>query len=269
MIMRVIPAENPGQFQVAVVMGTVLRPSLLRAVQSVFDQRLEGSGQLLIGIDLALGERQLLDEIASRRPERWSLAILDPGYSTSERHGGLHPARDGGALRTVLSYLAHSRYVAYLDDDNWWAPTHLASLLAAVAGGQWAFSKRWFADPESLQPLAVDEWESVGPDRGVYRARFGGFVDPNTLLIDKVACEPVLRWWSMPLPGDPKGMSADRQVFDRLRRQYRGVATGQATCYYRLDPRDDVHHNRLTLIARARGGAAGSQPQSRHDEVLP
>lgn len=246
------PIGRCSPYQVAVVIPTILRPSLRQAVQSVFAQRLAGPGQLLIGVDRVLGDPKILDEIRAMRPANWTVDVFDPGYSTSIRHGGLHPAKDGGALRTILSYAANSRYVAYLDDDNAWTHDHLPSLLAAIGGYDWAYSARWFADPITLEPLCMDNWESVGPDRGVFREKLGGFVDPNTLLIDKLACEPVLRWWAIPVQGDPKGMSADRNVFNQLKARYRGVATNRPTCVYRLNPGDGLHKMRMEKIHQAK-----------------
>jgi WD40 repeat protein len=235
-------------FDAAVVIPTILRPSLWRAVESIFRQRFAWRIQILIGIDKPVGDRAVLDEICRECTAHCVVSILELGYSTSIRHGGLYPARDGGVLRTILSYAAHSRYVAYLDDDNWWAENHLASLLEAVQGHDWAYSWRWFVDPDTPRPLCIDTWESVGSDAGIFREKFGGFVDPNTLLLDKLACEPVLRWWSIPLPDDAVGMSADRQVFRLLRTQYRGRATGQATCYYRMDPKDGMQPLRQRMM---------------------
>ena len=247
--------KKPERYDVAVVTPTTLRPTLKQAVQSVFAQRFDGTGQLLLGIDQVSGDRKILDELLANRPPHWTIAIFDPGYSTSVRHGGLHAARDGGALRTILSYAANSRFVAYLDDDNAWSADHLASLLKTIAGFDWAYSARWFADPETLEPLCEDIWESVGPDRGVFRESFGGFVDPNSMLIDKQACESVLRWWAVPMQGDVKGMSADRNVFSVLRTNFRGVATRLATCYYRLDPSDGLHGKRMEKIQQTKAVA--------------
>jgi predicted O-methyltransferase YrrM len=186
------------------------------------------------------------------------VTVFDPGYSTSVRHGGVHASRDGGALRTLLSYAAHSRLVAYLDDDNWWAPDHLAAITAAAAGRAWAYSLRWYVDRESAEPLCVDRWESVGPDAGCFRDRFGGWVDPNCLLIDKLACEPALRLWSVPLPGDATQLTGDRHVFSDLRLRGPAGGTGRATVYYTLTPGDIMHRRRLEWIAAARGPAQPS-----------
>jgi len=233
-------ANSARQFDAAVVIPTLLRPSLLQAVRSVFAQQGISSVQVLIGIDKPLGDVKIIDQIKSESPANCLVSVLDLGYSTSVRHGGIHLAQDGGALRTILSYAANSRYVAYLDDDNWWANDHLATLKERIQGFDWAFSKRWFVDPNTLQPICVDEWESLGPDAGVYQAKFGGFVDPNTLMIDKIACEPALRLWCFPMPGEEKGMSADRMVFRYLRQQAKWCCTGKATCFYRLNA-DERH----------------------------
>jgi FkbM family methyltransferase len=245
-------SQDAQQFQVAVVIPTILRSTLMEAVESVFAQRIDGPAQLLIGVDCPLGDPQILEEIQSRKPDNWHLSVFDPGYSTSVRHGGFHAAKDGGALRTILSYTANSRYVAYLDDDNAWSPDHLPSLLDAIRGFDWAYSHRWFADSETLEPLCEDTWESVGIGKGIFSDRLDGFVDPNTLLIDKLVCESVLPWWSIPFPDDAKGMSADRNVFQMLKSRYRGKGTLKATCYYRLDSRDDLHAMRLERIGQAR-----------------
>ena len=235
-------------FDAAVVIPTILRPTLLRSVKSVFSQTLPGRVQVLIGIDNANGDRQILDALHAACPERFGITVVDPGYSTSVRHGGLHPARDGGVLRTVLSYLANSRYVAYLDDDNWWENEHLADLHRAIEGVAWSFSHRWYVDSESGKKICIDRWESLGPGKGVFSEKAAGFVDPNSLMIDKLICEPVLRWWSRPLPGDNNGMSSDRHVFAELSQNYPYRETGKATCNYVMDPTDRLHRFRQSWI---------------------
>jgi len=244
---------------VAVVMPTLLRPSLLRAVESVYAQNFPGTIHLLIGVDRRDGDARVIDAIRRKCPDRVTVTVLDPGYSTSAWNGGVHPARDGGALRTVLSYLANARLLAYLDDDNWWAADHLSSLARAVEGKAWAYSLRWYVDAETQRPLCVDEWESVGPDRGVYAAKAGGFVDPNCLMIDKLACEPVLRLWSNPMFPE-SGDGADRNVFRALRSDYDGAATGLATAYYVIHPADPVHPYRQGWIAEKTGGKGPAAP---------
>src|SRR5579885_3493148 len=224
-------------FDAAVVIPTVLRPTLKAAVQSIFRQSFPGRLQILIGIDRAIGDPRILDEILAERPERHAVTLLDPGYSTSMRNGGVHLDGLGGTMRAILSYMANSRYVAYLDDDN------------------------WFADETSRRPVGIDTFESVGPGQGVYTAGLGGWVDPNCLMIDKVNCEPVLRCWSAQFPFRGTNWSSDRSVFDALRHR-RWISTGEPSVFYAMHTHDRNHAERMKYL---RENAAARKPPAAGD----
>jgi hypothetical protein len=249
-------------FDVAVVMPTIMRPELKDALRSVFAQTFQGRIHVLIGIDRKEADLSMLDAACVGRPANCVVQVLYPGYSTSVRNGGLSPARDGGVLRCVLSYLANSPYIAYLDDDNWWRSDHLRLLHAAMTNADWAFSLRWFVHPASRRAICIDQWESLGPGLGAFNTEFGGFVDANCLMLNKLTCEPVVCEWNRPLAGDPKGMSADRNVFNVLLRYFRGAGTSQPTVFYTMDPADDRHELRVSLM-----GSAYHQAASAHGEV--
>jgi hypothetical protein len=235
-------------FDAAIVIATIMRPSLGPALRSIFQQSFRGRTQIVLGIDKVVGERGFLDEVLKERPPHQAVTLLDLGYSTARPNGGLHPDPWGGALLTILSYVANGRHVAYLDDDNWLAPRHIETLLAAIQGKDWAYSLRWYAEEHTGRPLCIDEWESVGPDRGVYAVRFGGFVDNSCLMIDKLNCEPALRLWSRPFKLPEGGYApADRSFFEELRkRPY--ACTGEATSFYTLQASDFNHAERMALI---------------------
>jgi hypothetical protein len=234
-----ISASKQKLADVAVVIPTVLRPSLLRAVRSVFNQSLAGHIQILIGIDYRQGEANLLDTLAYECPPNVTLTTLDLGYSTSRRHGGFYPNYYSGALRTILSYAANSKYVAYLDDDDWWGRHHLSSLLSAISNKDWAFSYRWLVDRETGWPICRDEWDSVGPGVGINQQRFGGFVSPSNLLLNKDTCHFILPYWSLSPFAD--GTGEDRLVFQALLKHPSRAATGKYTCYYEI-PREVQEH---------------------------
>src|SRR5262249_753 len=113
-------------------------------------------------------------------------------------------------------------------------------------GKDWAFTLRWFVDPETNEPLCVDRWESTGPGAGAFLKKFGGFVDPNCLMIDKLRCPAVPPLWSVPLK--PRRPTADRPVFDPLRQSRSFGATGAATAYYVTNSHDENHGIRLRWI---------------------
>lgn len=234
-------------FDAAVLITTIVRPTLKDALLSVFRQTHPGRIQIMLGIDKALGDRGVLEEALTYRPPNQVVTLLDPGYSTSMRHGGVHPNPWGGAIPTILGYLANSRYIAPLADDNWMHEQHLATLLAAIGGRDWAFSMRWYVDDTTRKPLCIDLWESVGPDAGVYAETFGGFVDPNCMLIDKQRCEPVLAQRTRTFMSPVGAAPSDRGVFEELRRRP-WICTGQPTSYYTIQPSDANHESRMTLI---------------------
>src|ERR1700746_3605535 len=81
---------------VAVIMPTVLRKTITDSLRSVFRQDFAGRIHVLIGIDRPDGDIGLIEQACAERPSRCCVQVIYPGYSTSLRHGGLHPARDGG-----------------------------------------------------------------------------------------------------------------------------------------------------------------------------
>jgi hypothetical protein len=234
-------SQTPAE--VAVVLQTILRPSLERAVRSVFHQDFIGRIHLLIGVDVHQGDQSLLDRLAADCPSHVAMTIVDPGYSTSRRHGGVYPNYFGGSLRTVLSYLANSRLVAYLDDNDWFAADHLSQLKKAIRGNDWAWSGRWLVHPATLTPICRDEWDSVGERPGINADRYGGFVQPSGLMLDKEACHFVLPFWS--LAAFPDGSGEDRLVFNELR-SLQGAATDRFTAFCTLSEQalQSDHHQR-------------------------
>jgi len=244
------------QFDFSVVMPSILRPTVTDAISSVFAQDFSGRVQLLIGVDAPVGDLQVVDETCRKLPPHHAVLIFYPGYSTSRRHRGVHFAWDGGALRTILSYLANSRYISYLDDDNWYAKHHLSSMYESIQGHDWAYSLRWYVHPSSRRPVCEDRWESIGPVSTGTSFDATGWVDPNCLAIDKVACEALLPWWSIPLRNSTYAMDADRNVFRILTTEFRGRGTNQATVFYTLTESDPFRHPlRLKMIGAERYAA--------------
>lgn len=232
----------------SVIMPSILRPSIERAMHSIYAQTLTGTIQVMVGLDGGRERISLLQKLINERPVHVAMTLLDPGYSTSRQRGGMHGAFDGGALRTILSYAANSALLANLDDDNWWAPDHLEGLVKAIEGKDWAFSKRWFVAPDGETVLCRDDWESVGPGKGVFLERFGGFSDTNTMLIDKTRLEHVLRLWGIPIAGEEHtGIGSDRNVFAALKDRPFG-ASDLASSYYVVDAEDAMQNSRVRRV---------------------
>jgi len=106
-------------------------------------------------------------------------------------------------------------------------------------------------DPMEGLRAAMRAVDAYYQERGIFQERFGGFVDPSCLMLNKVTCEAVLPLWNCPLRNDPKAMSADRNVFNALSRHFRVAGTDQPTVFYRLDPEDGLQPLRRKLIGPA------------------
>ena len=234
-------------YDVSVVMPSIGRRELLKALGSIFEQNVNRI-QVLIGIDKPDNDLSFLNLFLVNCPKNVTVNVIYPGYSTSIRHGGITKARDGGALRSFLTQAANSKYIAYLDDDNWWSKNHLEDLLLAIKNKAWAFSLRYFVYPLPETRMVLDQWESVGPGKGVFLKNFGGFVDPNTLMIDKTLCWECVSLWNFPLGNDPQGMSADRNIFNYLKGHSEPGETGKGTVFYRITPGDSNHQNRMYAL---------------------
>lgn len=207
------------------------------------------------------GDPALIDQIRAECPERVAVTYLDLGYSTSVAHGGTGPNPYGGNLRAILSYAANSDLICYLDDDNWWAPNHVSDLIAAIDGFDWAFAYRWFVDGANDRVLCVDDFQSVGPGRGVYKDTFEGFVDTNCLMINRRACMGVFSNWTVPLFGD--GTGEDRRVFAVPRQGYSVAWTGKPSVFYRLHAGRGVSPAREQVFEQR--GITMAEPQSKMD----
>jgi glycosyltransferase involved in cell wall biosynthesis len=70
----------------------------------------------------------------------------------------------GHRVYAAFSHLVNTEFICFLDQDNWFDPEHLASLVAAVQGQgwEWGFGLRRVVDPAGV-PLIDDESQSIGP----------------------------------------------------------------------------------------------------------
>ena len=251
------------QVDASVVIITVGRDSLLRAVRSVFHQTHSGILQILIGVDAELFQPvvPLIEKLIQESPVNIFITPIHMGYSTSVRHGGVHTSHFGGSLRTALSFLAASQYVTYLDDDDWYEPNHIESLLKAIDGHPWAFTLSNYADSNTNAILGVDTIESVGPGRGVFQEKFGGFVRPSALMLDKIKLSHLLHLWS--ISPFPTGDGEDRLIFMQLLKYMDYGETRIPTVNCALDPHDGMHGERMKSLGLGNKTIEGKQQTTR------
>lgn len=106
---------------VTVIIPTVLRPELERALESVRAQDYRGTVEVLVVADVPA------DAVVGRAP------VLQGGERILVTGGGMR----GGGARNLGVRTAQGEWVAYLDDDDEWTPEHLSSLFNRVRSGNW------------------------------------------------------------------------------------------------------------------------------------
>lgn len=204
----------------AVVVITVGRKSLIRAIRSIFNQNYTQPIQILIGVDVDLTnnitEYQTLLE--NECPSHITLTWINLGYSTSIRHGSVHNCFYGGSLRSALTLLADSNIVSYLDDDDWFLPNHISTMTNIFDNFPdiyWAHSLCYYADGNTGEAFCLDEIESVGINKGIYKDNFGGFVRPSGLTINKLKNLSHIHLLSESM--NTYGDGEDRLLFNQLK----------------------------------------------------
>lgn len=137
----------------------------------------------------------------------------------------------GPSMSGVFSgapFLTSSDWIAYLDDDNWFDPTHIESLvrLAETNDLGWAYSLRRLVSKDGT-PICDDDWCSLGhwPVRGTDQH----LVDNSCYLVKRsLATRYALAWQAMPVIQDRCFLMALMESGAPY------GCTGQSTVNYRL-----------------------------------
>lgn len=174
-------SAEPG---VSVVIPTLGRPRLLlRAVESALGQS-RTDLEILVVVD---GPDQMTVDAVSR--------IADPRVRIVPRRsrGG------GGAARNSGVQAARARWIAFLDDDDWWEPGKLETQIPVAAASRFVHpvvASRIVADrgsgPKPAWPRRLPAPdEPLGDYLFVRRSAFWGeaLVHPSTLLVDRALLE--------------------------------------------------------------------------------
>ena len=142
------PSEQEAGAQVrdvTVCVCTFRRPSVLAAIESVASQKLPAGTRLNILVvdnDMTPSAQEIVESFRARTP-----AALE------YRHA---PGRNISAARNEALRAASTRWLAFLDDDEYAPPDWLARLLAARAGANVVFGPCQAIYPQGTPPWMRD-----------------------------------------------------------------------------------------------------------------
>lgn len=139
---------------VTVITPTTARPKLLDAIESVHRQTYKNVTHLVV-VDGVDNMTNLMHLKVGNKYDKLNITMTP--FNTG--HSGLN----GQRIYAAYPHLIDSDYVFFLDDDNWYDPTHVESLVDTIeAGGlDFAFSLRKICDVNG-NFLANDDCESLG-----------------------------------------------------------------------------------------------------------
>ena len=139
---------------VIVVTPTIGSPKLADAVESVQKQTYGNVKHLLVidGEQYENNVHAIMHELGGKHTDLISLP-----YNTGAN------GFNGQRIYASIPHLVNSDYVLFLDEDNWYDPDHVKTLVATIENGNldWAYSLRKIYTPDK-QYIVDDNCESLG-----------------------------------------------------------------------------------------------------------
>jgi hypothetical protein len=105
---------------------------------------------------------------------------------------------NGHRIYAASSFLINSEFIAFLDEDNWYDPDHIGSLMSSIESSKaaWAFSLRKIVDIDG-NVVVLDNCESLGGFHHAVNSPQNFLVDTSGYLLRRevaVAHAPI--WYS-------------------------------------------------------------------------
>lgn len=196
---------------VAVVTATTGRDSLLQTIESVKNQTYPCNHYIFVD-----GKHEL-----PKNTDGCNIIWLP-------KPTGLNGMMNGGIV-AASAYLTTEDYICWLDDDNWFDPKHVESLINVIEDKPYAYSLRKLVEPDGTF-WANDDCESLG--------HHADLIDLNCYLMKRDLATGLAPCWYQ-TTGEL--MIGDRYVWAMLKQNNIPYATtGKYTVNYRLNHKRDL-----------------------------
>lgn len=205
---------------VAVVTPSIGGDTLKRCVESV-EQQTHKNIVHHIFVDGKNNLPEIRRVMQNADPSKYRLNIIDENVGK-----GWY----GHRVYSACSFLVNQDAIAYLDEDNWYEPNHIESLVNSIKGCDWAYSLRKIFDKDE-QYLCDDNCESLGK-WPIFFNEDAYHIDTSSFLVKRqVAISIGHAWYAQ--------WGADRQFFASLKTYFNNFnCNNQHTLCYRLGGND-------------------------------
>ncbi len=141
---------------VSVITPVTGNPLMKQAIQSVQDQEYSNIEHIIVidGKEREAAAQAILQEIEFKKPQTHVICLP---YATGK------DGFNGHRIYGMSLFLANGDYLAFLDEDNWFDPHHIASLVQVVEAKHldWAYSLRKIVNHDGSF-ATYDNCESLG-----------------------------------------------------------------------------------------------------------
>jgi glycosyltransferase involved in cell wall biosynthesis len=213
---------------VTVITSSIGRPELRQTIESVRSQTYKGGDirhyVFVNGPRFHESAREVLKDYPSVHAFYLPEETGDYGYGTREKpRGGMADVFAGAP------FLTRSDWIFYLDDDNFYEPNHIESVmkLAETHDLKWAYSLRKIVDQKG-EYICDDDWCSLGHYK-VQRTVDEFLVDNSCFAVSRrLAQTKSLAWTAMPHIADRCFLAALKESGEKY------GCTGLSTVNYRV-----------------------------------
>jgi glycosyltransferase involved in cell wall biosynthesis len=208
---------------ITVITPTTGAPCVRQALESVKNQTYKNIQHLVV-VDGQPKGRVIASEYSH-------IDLVDLPYATGKDQ------YNGHRIYGAMTYIANGDFLCFLDEDNWYEPNHIESLVNIISkGNKWAYSLRKIVGQEG-QYICNDDCESLGKWTSVINDKF---IDVNCFMIPKVSALGFSPYWYRRARHPQEQPEVDRILSPYMMQTETEFDTnGEYTINYRVASRGD------------------------------